>query len=103
MREAARIQTFPDEIKFKGSRENQCIQVGNAFPPMLAELIANNILKAESNGWFPGMVPKLAKYTLIDIDEQEAEPLLPSTEALHEEMQESHGEGEPVRRARRTI
>jgi len=43
--------------------------VGNAFPPLLAELIANNILKAESNGWFPGDVPKLAKYTLLDGDE----------------------------------
>lgn len=69
VREAARLQTFPDEIEFRGSREAQCTQVGNAFPVLLAELIANNIVKAENNEWFPGAVPKLARYSLIDIDQ----------------------------------
>lgn len=73
VREAARLQTFPDYIEFKGAREAQCIQVGNAFPVLLAELIANNIIKAERNGWFPGQTPKLARYSLLELEEMQIE------------------------------
>jgi len=70
VREAARIQTFPDSMEFLGSRQNQCIQVGNAFPPMLAEVLAANIKKAEVNDWYPGRVPKSAYYQLLESEEQ---------------------------------
>lgn len=45
IREAARLQTFPDSFVFAGSKDQQYQQVGNAVPPVLANAIAKKILE----------------------------------------------------------
>ncbi len=61
IRECARVQTFPDSFKFCGTDAQKILQIGNAIPPVFAELMARQIILCDKNT--PNEAsPSLAKF-----------------------------------------
>ncbi|KXK41085.1 MAG: Modification methylase AplI [Chlorobi bacterium OLB5] len=66
VREAARIQTFPDYYEFSGPIINQCLQVGNAFPCLVAQIFGERLRTVVNKDWNEESTTFLAKYSMLE-------------------------------------
>ena len=66
VREAARIQTFPDNYEFVGPIINQCLQVGNAFPPLVAQIFGERLRTVVNKDWSADSTTHYAKYSMLE-------------------------------------
>ncbi|KZE90520.1 Modification methylase AplI [Microbacterium sp. TNHR37B] len=70
VREAARIQTFPDSFRFAGTRSDAFRQIGNAVPPALGRTVAEAILPLAEQRQEQPRLPDLRRRLSLWADEQ---------------------------------
>ena len=66
VREAARIQTFSDDFEFVGPIINQSLQVGNAFPCIVAQTFGERLRTIVNKEWNEKSTTSLAKYSMLE-------------------------------------
>ena len=67
IREAARIQTFPDRFRFAGHPSSRYRQIGNAVPPMLASAIGSSMLESLHGGPVNHVGSGLGEHCVSDV------------------------------------
>lgn len=65
LRECARVQTFPDEFSFMGNSAEVLLQIGNAVPPRLAEVLAATLKEDMLAHTLPAKKPQGALLSFI--------------------------------------
>ena len=64
LRECARLQTFPDWFVFHGTKAERSLLIGNAVPPLLAEVVARSLAEDLRNARH-GRAPKKKRGALL--------------------------------------
>jgi len=63
LRECARLQTFPDTFCFRGTRSEVALQIGNAVPPLLSEVLFKHLVQRFTKRNDLVSTPGLVEYT----------------------------------------